>query len=92
MNPADLLAALRGIPNLHGAACTGLWPAFDAAEPDETAEDTEHRHNTAIRVCNNCPALQPCRQWFDGLRPSQRPAGVIAGLVSEPRSRRKAAS
>lgn len=76
----NLADALDTIPRLPGAACVGRHQLFDG-------DDTEH-HAAAVQICQHCPALQPCRDWFDALRPSQKPAGVTAGIVHEPPKRR----
>lgn len=81
----NLAAALHGIPDLDDAACVGMWAAFDPAEPDENTDDIEYRHNAALALCKACPALPDCSAWFDSLKPSQRPPGVVAGRVTAPR-------
>ena len=88
---AELLGALLGAPNLDGAACRGLSSTFDPPEPGEDAAQVEHRHGVALALCQGCPALDPCRVWFESLQPRQRPAGVIAGLVVEAHTTRREA-
>jgi hypothetical protein len=68
---AFLFGVIGAIPDLPGAACRGTAPQFDE-DGDEAA---------ALALCGRCSALQPCRSWFDGLAPRQRPEGVVAGLV-----------
>lgn len=77
----SMLGAILGAPALPGAKCRGRHHLFDDRHPDETPDTREQRHNAALTLCRNCPALNPCAAWFDRLRPSQRPEGVIAGRV-----------
>lgn len=84
-NPHDLLAALAGAPALPGARCRGRHHLFDEAGPDEPAEVVEQRHAQAVGLCQHCTALASCTQWFDSLPRTQRPSGVIAGQINEPR-------
>lgn len=47
-----------------------------------TKTELDDARREALRLCNNrCPALEPCRAWFDALPFSRRPTGVVAGLV-----------
>ncbi|OBG48325.1 hypothetical protein [Mycolicibacterium fortuitum] len=84
-NLHDLLAALNGAPELPGAACVGMPTAFDPAEHGEPATDVEYRHQAALHLCRTCSALASCTEWFDSLKPSKRPVGVIAGQINHPR-------
>ena len=36
----------------------------------------------ALAICGQCPCLQSCSDWVDGLSPRQHPHGVIAGVLS----------
>ncbi len=93
MNPADLLAALGAVPALPGARCRNRHELFDLAGPDADPDNREYAQNAALALCRTCPALAGCQQWFDGLKPSQRPIGVTAGrVVAEPRQRKRRAS
>ena len=76
---ASLLAALRAIPDLPGAACLGFWDLFDEAEPGEPPAAVTERHEAALAMCETCPALAACTTWFESLRPTEKPFGVIAG-------------
>jgi len=42
----------------------------------------------ALAICAQCPCLQSCSDWVDGLSPRQQPHGVIAGRVITKRSSR----
>ena len=79
--PADLFAALIGAPALPGARCRGRHHLFDEPSADEPADVAAQRHKQALGLCRDCPALASCEQWFDGLTPSKRPPGVVAGRV-----------
>ncbi len=87
---ASLLGSMRRAPRLPGAACRGKWALFDPAEPTEAADETRNRHQAALAACQSCPALAGCEQWFAGLQPRQRPLGVVAGRINEPKKRRQA--
>ncbi len=82
-----MIAALR-VPLLEGAACAGLAPAFDAPAPGSDPKETLRALNAALSVCSSCPALDPCRDWFTSLRPSERPEGVVAGRYRQPKKQR----
>ena len=87
----QLLGALSGIPDLDGAACIGLWEAFDPPEHGESATDVEYRHSAALHLCRTCPTLADCRQWLDRLPRSKKPHGVVAGrVITEPTTRKEA--
>lgn len=53
--------------------------------PGEPPETAAARHRQAVGLCQHCPSLDPCREWYAGLRPSQRPSGVVAGQVRQPK-------
>lgn len=81
--PAMLRHALAAAaPRLDGAACLGMWEAFDPADTGETEQDVDYRHRTAMGICARCPALSACRTWVDSLPPRQRPGGVTAGRIN----------
>ena len=85
----SMAGALRAVPDLRGAQCVGRWELFDADQDDP--EDRAWAIERAIEICESCPALSACAAYVDGLKPSQRPPGVVAGRISkEPRSRRAA--
>nr|WP_276762896.1 WhiB family transcriptional regulator [Mycolicibacter arupensis] len=46
----------------------------------ETVPEADARHAEALAICAACPALGACRAWVAESRPSQRPAGVVAGI------------
>jgi hypothetical protein len=78
-------ALIADIPALPGARCAGLTDLLEATiaengKPASRAE-VEIARTAALRLCNECPALAPCRAWLDGLRPTHRPRGVVAGHV-----------
>lgn len=76
-------AMLQGTPRLTGAACAGRWELFDPRGVDvvqETVPEADARHAEALAICAACPALGACRAWVAESRPSQRPAGVVAGI------------
>lgn len=86
---ADLLSALRGVPDLPGAKCRGKYDLFDPARDDEDAPDAERRHRAALEVCAGCPALDACGAWLESLRTEDRPLGVIAGRIRRPKKPKK---
>jgi hypothetical protein len=77
-----LLSALAGVPRLDGARCVGQHAMFDEYDcPDTVA--------ACVYVCDHCAAKPACEDYLNGLRPSQRPFGVTAGVVRRPREPRK---
>lgn len=87
----DLVGALAGVPSLPGARCRGRPHLFDEAAPAEPDTVAAARHAQALRLCLNCPSLDPCTAWFLTLTPAKRPTGVIAGRINQsPRTRKKA--
>ncbi|MBV5244336.1 hypothetical protein KUF57_12405 [Mycolicibacterium sp. PAM1] len=79
-----MLAALAAaVPPLHGSRCRGRADLFDATIDGQRGhhDDTLTARAAALAICGTCPALQPCRAWFDRLDPAQRPLGVIAGQL-----------
>lgn len=81
----DLAAAIGVAPSLPGARCRGKPHLFDAAGTHEPAATVAQRHQQALGLCDRCPALEPCRQWLDGLPKGRRPEGVVAGIVNHPK-------
>jgi hypothetical protein len=81
----DPLGALAGIPALPGARCVGRSDIFDQYDCPASVE-------LATSICDSCPALTACERWLDGLRPAQRPVGVVGGRVNRPPQPRKRAS
>lgn len=83
MNWTHMAELLAGIPDLAGARCRGRAGLFErcVAEHGRPQHETHHARTAALRLCAECPALDPCRAWFNGLRPTQRPTGVIAGQI-----------
>jgi WhiB family redox-sensing transcriptional regulator len=73
--------ALLGIPRMPDALCKGRPELFDEATLGEAPWMVEHRHAEALRLCARCPELLPCKAYLDGLRPAEKPGGVIAGQV-----------
>jgi hypothetical protein len=57
-------------PSLPGAKCRNRVELFDRAAGG----------------CAQCPSLQLCPEWYDSLKPHQRPRGVVAGQVVTKRS------
>jgi WhiB family redox-sensing transcriptional regulator len=84
----DLLAAIVArLPRLDGAACIGKHDVFDLRDlTDPTHASVEAE---ALALCRACPALAGCAVWFSGLRPSQKPHGVVAGVVHRPGNKRR---
>ena len=75
----SIFAALLGIPQLAGANCAGQWSLFD--EPDKRDPDRREIVDSALRLCERCPALAPCAAWYDRLPLDERPTGVVAGRL-----------
>jgi len=84
-----LFGALHGLaPNMPDAACKANHALHDEYRPGEV--DATERHAAAFTICATCRELQQCREWVEGLRPSQRPSGVVAGrLYTAPTTRKR---
>jgi WhiB family transcriptional regulator, redox-sensing transcriptional regulator len=81
----DIYADLAAIPPLRGARCKRRSDVWDEHDDPELVE-------FALNQCRSCVAQTDCERWFLGLRPGQRPHGVIAGRVNRPPRPRKRAS
>lgn len=76
---AVLLAILRGLPRLDGAACVGRADLFDPAVEDEHPDAVSYRHLAAQKVCRYaCPVLAECQQWAET---EKSHGSVLAGLI-----------
>lgn len=84
-----ILRALAGAPALPGARCRGKPHLFDEARPDEPETVVSMRHSQALMLCDGCPSLSRCGDWFDSLPPRQRPSGVIAGRIWNSKTTKK---
>lgn len=80
-----LLSAIGAAPALPGARCRGKASLFDEAGQHEAPETAEQRHAQALGLCRGCTALASCQHWYDTLKPSKRPPGVVAGQVTRTR-------
>jgi hypothetical protein len=87
-NTPDLFAALAGAPVLPGARCRGRHHLFDPRGDHEPTEVVEQRHAQALGLCRGCTALAGCSMWFENLPARQRPTGVVAGRVHQPKAAR----
>ena len=78
-----LNALIRDIPPLRDAACRDRTEVFDVRD------GRDHKAiQQAQAICRECPVLQRCTEWLDGLPKFRRPSGVVAGrFVPPPRLR-----
>lgn len=85
MNWTHMAELLACIPDLPGSRCKGRADLYEAtvAEHGNPASRAEiqHARAAALRLCSDCPALRPCRAWFNELRHTRRPRGVVAGQI-----------
>ncbi len=88
----SLFGAMASTPLLPGARCRGKHHLFDAAAPGESVETLTQRQFQALGLCERCPSLDRCREWFVGLPASQKPSGVVAGIVNNPTLRKRSRS
>ncbi|MDV8024003.1 WhiB family transcriptional regulator [Rhodococcus sp. IEGM 1330] len=81
-SPLELILTdmLRDTVQLPDAACVGRGELFDPMSEGESREDVDERHRTAVRLCWECPAIGPCRDWSIGEPASD---GVLAGRLPE---------
>jgi WhiB family redox-sensing transcriptional regulator len=91
VNPfEELLSAMARVPILRGARCRGRHQLFDPKGCDEPDDVAQARHAQALRICESCPALQSCEEWcFEKLPAKDRPHGVVAGRIWNPRERKR---
>jgi hypothetical protein len=75
----DALLAAINTPTLPGALCRNRSELFDPVS--QTNPDHDHIEGVAIHLCHQCPALTDCARWLATLPPTQRPLGVVAGVV-----------
>lgn len=80
-------ALLDGVPDLPGARCAGRWDLYERTVCEHRLDgqparaELESARAAALRLCETCPALRPCRNYLQGLPIAHRPPGVIAGQV-----------
>jgi hypothetical protein len=76
---SSLLAMAARGPDLSGAVCADpvVREVFDRAADARIAGAVAE----AAWACGRCPALAACRAWVEALPHSQRPRGVVGGLV-----------
>ncbi|ODR06423.1 hypothetical protein BHQ21_11580 [Mycobacterium sherrisii] len=78
---------LEGIPALPGARCRGQVALYDRTTGEDraagrgTTEELVTARREALRLCETCPALHPCREYLQALPIAHRPRGVVAGQV-----------
>ncbi len=86
----SLLGALRAAPDLTGNSCHGAHELFDAtirSGPGRVSKDCIEARQEALALCDECPALIPCRTYVERLPAHLRPPGVVAGIVIDRRDR-----
>lgn len=76
---------LGPLPKLPEALCRNRARMFDEAEAGEDRAAVVERHGRAAAMCRLCPALGACSEWAASLSPRQRPPGVLAGIIPDPR-------
>lgn len=88
----ELFDALSAAPPLPGARCRGQHALFDPPDGEQVnSTDVQTRYAKALELCADCPALEPCDDWFKSLPMSKRPSGVVAGRVRTANPRKEAA-
>jgi WhiB family redox-sensing transcriptional regulator len=94
VNPSEfeqVLSVVAKVPILRGARCRGRHTLFDPPGCDEPDDVAQARTEQALRICQSCPALQKCSQWFESLPPKDRPVGVVANRISTRKERKRTA-
>jgi hypothetical protein len=85
----EFVGQLGELPRLAGARCRNRWELFDATTRSTRGgpiDDVDYARRAALQLCNYCPALHLCREWFTSLPTNQQPSGVVAGLVNGKKS------
>ncbi len=85
---AALFGAMAAAPPMPEAACRGRWDLFDLTAPEgpgKLAAEVTQARTIALEVCAGCPELAACQSWLNGLRPQDKPLGVVAGMVIDRR-------
>jgi len=83
---------------MRGARCRGRWALMDIQGDDEPDDVAQARYAQALTLCvgtgqnDGCPARQSCEEWFDKLPVKDRPVGVVAGRIWNPRERKRRTS
>jgi hypothetical protein len=68
------------IPRLEDARCKGRWDLFDPPA-DSDPDDLAYANAAAAQECEQCPAMEACLRWIEGLPKRERPTGIVAGRV-----------
>lgn len=83
-----LMAAWLGsVPQLPDAACRGRTEMADV-----DVRSSREAIDAAIDVCLDCPVMLACAEWVEGLPADQKPAGVTASILLDPRAYQTARS
>lgn len=77
-----LVQIFAGLPRLADAACTGHSDLFDPPGEGEPASSAFERHDAAVRLCWQCPALAQCREWASA---EPNTGAVLGGALPEHR-------
>jgi WhiB family redox-sensing transcriptional regulator len=84
-----LLDAIGAAPVLPGARCRGRHHLFDDPSSAEDPETVNARHTQALGLCERCPSLTRCADWFNSLEPNKRPTGAVAGQINPQEQERR---
>lgn len=77
-----IAAIIADTPSLPGAACAGRSELFDPRRDNEPYEAMQRRQEAARRIREwTCPVQPERRSWVESLKPTERPRGVIAGVI-----------
>lgn len=86
---AALFGAMSAAPPMPDAACRDQWALFDLTIPEGAGKlpsEVTQARAIALELCNEkCPELSTCQRWLNGLRPKDKPLGVVAGIVIDRR-------
>lgn len=85
---SDIFAAAVHTPDFSRGQCAGRTELFDPPETSRGSKPTPAQRQVqrqAVQLCLKCPVRQDCRAWFYSLATEERPAGVIAGMIIQPR-------
>ena len=70
--------------------CVGSEVLFEPGPAGEDPDDRRYRRDAAVALCQQCTAIEACRQWLAGQSAYRWEGWIVAGQrVSQPQRPRK---